>query len=122
MNTDLGAVVREGGLGGVRAIEVRSNSYGANMHERPLGKTRKEKHTSNMAHLPVVTRHQLDIHLLPGTGSVGSPGERALIALLEYIARTRGSRDDFRVHKHGVGNESNESGVCEHRDDFRGGC
>ena len=77
--------------------------------------TRQRVLTGDMVHLKVATRHELNVHLLPGAGRVCGPGEGALAADLEDIARTRGGGDRVGAHEDRAGNENDKTSVCKHR-------
>ena len=77
--------------------------------------TRQRVLTGDMVHLKVATRHELNVHLLPGAGRVCGPGEGALAADLEDVARARGSGDRVGAHKGRAGDENGKTNVCKHR-------
>ena len=49
-----------------------------------------------MDHVEIVTRHELDIRLLPQARWVGVPLDRAVCAFVEDITGARSGRDDAR--------------------------
>ena len=77
--------------------------------------TRQQRLTGDMVHLEVATRHELNVHLLPRASGVCGPGEGALTADLEDVARARGGGDRVGAHEDRTGDENGKSSVCEHR-------
>ena len=77
--------------------------------------TRQRVLTGDVVHLKVATRHKLNVHLLPGASGVCSPGEGALTADLEDVARARGGGDRVGAHKGRAGDENGKTNVCKHR-------
>ena len=71
--------------------------------------------TGDVVHDEIAARHNLNVHRLPRAGGVGRPGEGALAAVLEDVARAGGGGDDLGAHKRGTGNKSGETSVDEHR-------
>ena len=68
-----------------------------------------------MVHLEVATRHELDVHLLPRASGVCGPGEGALAADLEDVARARSGGDRVGAHEGRTGDENGNSSICKHR-------
>ena len=77
--------------------------------------TRQQRLTGDMVHLEVATRHELNVHLLPRASGVCGPGEGALTADLEDVARARGGGDRVGAHKGRAGDENGKTNVCKHR-------
>ena len=78
--------------------------------------TRQRVLTGDMVHLKVATRHELDVHLLPGAGRVGRPGEGALATLGEDVAGAGRGGDDVGADEGGAGDEGGEASVSKHRE------
>ena len=77
--------------------------------------TRQQRLTGDMVHLEVATRHELNVHLLPSASGVCGPGEGALAADLEDVARARGSGHRVCAHEGRTGDENGKTSVCKHR-------
>lgn len=81
-------------------------------------KERQRRLTGDVVHLEVAARHELNVHLLPNTGGVYVPGEGALAADLEDVARAGGGGDGVGADKGRAGDESGKTSVCEHREEM----
>lgn len=78
------------------------------------------KRTCDVYHLPVVSGHELDVHLLPDTGSVSVPGDRALVALLEYVARAGRAGGGIGADERGAGDDGCDTSISKHCEGYYG--
>jgi len=74
----------------------------------------KSTDVSKVDHIPVVSSHELDCHLGPGSGSVKIPANFAVSALIVNVTGTWEGRVGVCSHEESLGKNSSEKKLAEH--------